>query len=84
MDDANALPNIMTVDEVAGYLRVSKTTVCRWCNSGKLPAFRLGRSWRVKRCDMEAHISRAMAETEWEENEHRAAAPATNQPVGSE
>lgn len=39
-------PAVLTVAEVAAYLRISETTVWRWCHSGKLPAFRIGRSWR--------------------------------------
>jgi excisionase family DNA binding protein len=84
MKDADTLPDIMTVDEVAGYLRVSKTTVCRWCNSGKLPAFRLGRSWRVKRCDMEAHISRIMAEPDRITDDQCAIPPPTEEVKGCE
>lgn len=49
MPDELAHPPILTVAEVARYLRVSETTVWRWCSSGKLPAFRIGRSWRVRR-----------------------------------
>ncbi|RLC70499.1 MAG: DNA-binding protein, partial [Chloroflexi bacterium] len=40
---------IMTVQEVADYLRISRTTAWRWCNEGRLPAFRIGREWRIKR-----------------------------------
>ncbi|MEI7644718.1 MAG: helix-turn-helix domain-containing protein [Chloroflexales bacterium] len=47
-----AQPPILTVSEVARYLRVSETTVWRWCSSGKLPAFRIGRSWRVRQHDL--------------------------------
>ena len=50
---------VLTVNEIAGYLRVSETTVWRWCNSGKLPAFRIGRSWRIRRTDLEQHINTA-------------------------
>ena len=39
---------ILTVQEVANYLKVSRTTVWRWCNQGKLPAFKIGRGWRVR------------------------------------
>lgn len=46
-------PPFLTVAEVAHYLRVSETTAWRWCTSGKLPAFRIGRSWRVRRGDLE-------------------------------
>ena len=50
MDTANA---ILTIPEIADYLRVSRTTVWRWCNEGKLPAFKVGKVWRIRRADME-------------------------------
>lgn len=50
-------PSILTVAEVALYLRVSETTVWRWCSGGKLPAFRIGRSWRVRRHDLDHVIA---------------------------
>jgi excisionase family DNA binding protein len=56
MTDVTRLPEVLTVDEIAGYLRVSKTTVCRWCSSGKLLAFRVGRGWRVQRMDLEQFV----------------------------
>lgn len=62
MNGNNALPDVLTLVEVADYLRVSETTVWRWCSSGRLPAFRIGRSWRVRRSDLEQNIERAMAE----------------------
>lgn len=40
---------ILTVKEVADYLRVSRVTVWRWCHEGKLPASRIGRNWRIRR-----------------------------------
>ena len=52
---------VLTVNEIAGYLRVSETTVWRWCNSGKLPAFRIGRSWRIRRTDLEQHIKHGVS-----------------------
>jgi excisionase family DNA binding protein len=52
MLDERPQPPFLTVAEVARYLRVSETTVWRWCTSGKLPAFRIGRSWRVRRDDL--------------------------------
>lgn len=58
MTESQALPSVLTVNEVANYLRVSRTTVCRWCSDGRLPAFRIGRAWRVQRLDLELHIQR--------------------------
>lgn len=40
---------LMTVKEAAVYLRVSRVTAWRWCQQGVIPAFRIGRSWRIRR-----------------------------------
>jgi excisionase family DNA binding protein len=37
---------ILTVRELAGYLRVHQTTVYRLLKEKKLPAFRVGADWR--------------------------------------
>ena len=43
---------VLTVQEVADYLKVSQTTVWRWCQNGKLPAFRVGHQWRIRSEDL--------------------------------
>lgn len=41
--------NILTVQEVAEALRVSRSTVWRWCRDGTLTtAFKIGRNWRIR------------------------------------
>jgi excisionase family DNA binding protein len=35
------LPDLMTIEEVANFLRVSKITLKRWGKRGKLPAIRI-------------------------------------------
>jgi excisionase family DNA binding protein len=57
MNDGNPAIEVLTVAEVATYLRVSETTVWRWCTTGKLPAFRIGRGWRVQRSDLDLQIA---------------------------
>ena len=47
------MKEVLTIKEVASYLRVSRCTVWRWCNSGKLPAFKVGRGWRIYRLMLE-------------------------------
>ena len=37
---------IMTVDEVAEYLKLSKITVYKLTQKGEIPGFRIGSSWR--------------------------------------
>jgi excisionase family DNA binding protein len=41
------MDELLTVDEVAAYLRVSRSTVWRWCQAKKIPAFKIGREWRI-------------------------------------
>lgn len=38
---------LLTVAEVADMMRVSRTTIWRWCDAGKLSAFQAGRNWRI-------------------------------------
>jgi len=43
---------LLTVKEVASYLRVGRVTVWRWCQDGVIPAIRIGRNWRIHRSDL--------------------------------
>ena len=40
---------MMTIDEVAEYLRMHPMTVRRMAREGAVPAFKVGRQWRIKR-----------------------------------
>lgn len=40
---------IMTVHDVANYLRLSEAKVYRLVKEGNVPSFRLGKSWRFRR-----------------------------------
>ena len=46
----------LTVEEVAGVMRVSKMTVYRLLHSGDLPGVRVGRSFRVPQDALEAYL----------------------------
>jgi len=46
---SNTEPRVLTVRELAGYLRVHQTTVYRLLREQKLPAFRVGSDWRFNR-----------------------------------
>lgn len=41
------------LEEAAAYLGISLTTARRWCESGRLPATKQGRRWKVRRADLE-------------------------------
>lgn len=40
---------IMTIEEVAAYLRLKPQTIYAWAQEGKIPAAKLGNQWRFKR-----------------------------------
>ncbi|MDQ9094226.1 helix-turn-helix domain-containing protein [Pseudoalteromonas haloplanktis] len=47
---------IMTIQEVALYLKLNEKTTYRLTSEGKLPGFKVGGSWRFKRVDLEKWI----------------------------
>ncbi|MCB5361921.1 MULTISPECIES: methylation-associated defense system helix-turn-helix domain-containing protein MAD1 [Vibrio] len=47
---------ILTIKDVAAYLKVAEKTAYRLASEGKLPGFKVGGSWRFKRKDLEAWI----------------------------
>jgi excisionase family DNA binding protein len=44
--DSNERPPILTLDNVAEYLRVHPSTIYRLLKKKRLPAFKVGRDWR--------------------------------------
>ncbi|HVL90296.1 MAG TPA: helix-turn-helix domain-containing protein [Actinomycetota bacterium] len=49
-------PRFLTALEVAERMRVSKMTVYRLIRSGKLPAVRVGKSFRVREEDVDKYL----------------------------
>lgn len=47
---------ILTLDEVATFLKAGKRTVYRFAQNGELPAFKLGGTWRFRRSELERWI----------------------------
>lgn len=48
--------DILTIEEVADYLRVSERTVYDWANKGTIPCGKLGTTWRFKRAEVEKWV----------------------------
>lgn len=60
--NTDLLPAMLTVDEVAIYLRVSTATVYRMANAGKIPCVKVGRSWRFARSAIDRWAAQQPAE----------------------
>ena len=56
-DEPKTLPDMLTIAEVAKYLKLHELTVRRLAREGELPAFKVGRQWRIKRDLLETWIS---------------------------
>jgi excisionase family DNA binding protein len=48
--------DVLSVREVAEYLKLNEQTVYRLAREGKLPASKIGKQWRFSRRDIEALI----------------------------
>lgn len=55
--------DILTLDEVATYLKAGKRTVYRLVANGEIPAFKLGGTWRFRKSDLERWIASRTGET---------------------
>lgn len=49
--------DILTLDEVAAYLKAGKRTVYRLVADRKIPAFKLGSTWRFRKQDIDRWIA---------------------------
>ena len=49
--------DILTLDEVADYLKAGKRTIYRLAQNGEIPAFKLGGTWRVSRKELDKWIA---------------------------
>ena len=48
--------DLMTIEEVADYLRVKKRTVYDWLKKGKIPAMKAVGQWRFKKDKIDAWL----------------------------
>lgn len=60
MTDAET--EILTLEEVAAYLKAGKRTVYRLAQKGEIPAFKLGGTWRFRRGELDCWIAAQIAE----------------------
>lgn len=54
---------ILTLEEVAAYLKAGKRTVYRLAQKGEIPAFKLGGTWRFRRSELDRWIAESINKT---------------------
>jgi len=56
--------DIMTMKEVAEYLKINEKTAYKLAAEGKLPGFKVGGSWRFKHSEIENWIEQQSKQVE--------------------
>jgi excisionase family DNA binding protein len=65
---------IMTIGEVADYVKVTERTIYRLAGAKQIPAFKVGGSWRFSKADIDGWIKKQSLEG-LDESETRANHP---------
>lgn len=53
------VPEVMTVEDVAAYLRIPKSSVYKLAQLGRIPSQKVGRHWRFRREAIDQWLSLA-------------------------
>ncbi|MBQ5490509.1 MAG: PTS sugar transporter subunit IIA [Treponema sp.] len=53
--------DILTIEEVAHYLRVSERTVYDWAQKGEIPSGKIGTVWRFKKSEIERWVNERLS-----------------------
>jgi excisionase family DNA binding protein len=49
MADVSDIPEVMDIQQASQYLGVSRETLYKYLNEERIPAFKLGNRWRLKK-----------------------------------
>jgi len=60
------MTDIMTIKEVADYLKINEKTIYKLAKEKKIPAFKIGGNWRFKKEAIDEWIKRNMYEEGFE------------------
>ena len=61
--------DILTIEEVAKYLRVSDRTVYDWAQKGEIPAGKIGTVWRFKKSEVENWVNAKLSSSSLSQND---------------
>lgn len=60
MENNITISGIITAKELALQLRVSRITISRWLKNGKIPSFRIGKDYRIRKTDLDKFLNKAI------------------------
>lgn len=50
--------HFMTLKQIAEYLRLNQRTIYKWAQEGKIPASKLGSTWRFRKSEIDLWVER--------------------------
>jgi len=53
-------PEILTIEDVALYLRLKPQTIYKWAQEKRIPAVKLGKEWRFRRSVIDRWLDEQM------------------------
>jgi PTS system nitrogen regulatory IIA component len=56
------MEDIMTIEEVAKYMKVKPQTIYTWAKDGKIPAAKVGKEWRFRKSVIDRWFNEHMDE----------------------
>ncbi len=56
-------PDVMTLNEVAEYLRIPRSTAYKLVQEGRIPGQKVGRQWRFRRAIVEQWLGEGSDDT---------------------
>ncbi len=59
---------LLSVDDITKILRISKGTAQRWCRDRRLPAAKIGKSYRIRKEDLDKWYEEKLVEKAPSEN----------------
>jgi len=58
MSDAPDIPEVMDIHQASQYLGVSRETLYKYLNEERIPAFKLGNRWKLKKTVLDRWMER--------------------------
>ena len=62
------MEELLTLEELAKYLKISKHTLYKMLEKGEIPAFKIANQWRFKKSDIDKWIEQQRKTTLKEQN----------------
>lgn len=54
--------DIMTLEEVAEYLKLKPQTIYKWAQENEIPALKIGKEWRFRKSILDKWLDRKFSE----------------------